>query len=99
VCSSVNEKSVFRQVAARIPEEPEKKNVLHLFEILTGEKPLSEGEQIIPDFKVPAGTSNDSWRTLKSWSRWWKRINHLSEYYFLITALFQTCTITNNCIH
>ena len=97
--SSINEKSVFRQVAMRIPEEPERKNVLHLFEILAGEKPLSEGEQIIPDFKVPAGTSNDLWRTLKSWSRWWKRINHLSEYYFLITALFQTCTITNNCIH
>jgi len=69
VCSSVNDTSVFRQVAMRIPEEPEKKNVLHLFEILAGEKPLSEGEQIIPDFKVQAGTSNDSWRTLKSWSR------------------------------
>lgn len=81
VCTTTEEKSVFRTLSSRIPEEPEKKNVL-LFEILTGERPLSEGEKIIPGFKVPAGMNNDAWSRLKTWSRWWKRINHLSEFYF-----------------
>lgn len=80
VCTTAEERSVFRQLATRIPEEPEKKNVLLLFEILAGERSLSEGEQIIPGFKVPAGMKNDAWRKLKTWSRWWKRINHLSEF-------------------
>ena len=42
VCTTTEEKSVFRTLSSRIPEEPEKKNVLLLFEILTGEGPLSE---------------------------------------------------------
>lgn len=79
VCKSPEEKELFRQLATRIPKEPEKKNVLHLFEVLAGEKPLCDGEGIVPGFKVPAGVNNDGWRKLKSWSRWWKRINHLSE--------------------
>ena len=81
VCTTTEEKSVFRTLSSRIPEEPEKKNVL-LFEILTGERPLSEGEKIIPGFKVPAGMNYDVWSRVKTWSRSWKRINHLSEFYF-----------------
>ena len=80
VCQTAQEKTVFRTISSRITEEPYQNNVLRLFDILAGERPLSDGENIIPDFKVPSGVKNDSWGKLKPWSRWWKRVNHLSEF-------------------
>ena len=74
---------MFRKLSSSISEEPGEKNVL-LFEILAGERPLPEGETIIPGFKVPAGVKNEAWRRQKTWSRWWKRINHFREFYQFI---------------
>ena len=55
-----------------------------LFEVLKGERPISDAEKLIPKSAIDASCaqSNESadWTVAETWAYWWLRRRHLRKY-------------------
>lgn len=73
---------VFKTLARKIEEGPEKENVLLIFEVLSGKRKLEDASHVIgKDLSSELQKiDNHSWTKLKHWSRWWCRVNHLAMF-------------------
>ncbi|KAK3750008.1 hypothetical protein QZH41_008651, partial [Actinostola sp. cb2023] len=78
VCMCKEKSAAFKRIAAQISTEKEKTEVLDLFAILAGDKPVPS--------KYGANIVNNHWRRLQKWKLWWTRESHLR----MFTVAYQT---------
>jgi hypothetical protein len=76
VCNSQEESKIFKSFGCIIENEPEKDNVLKIFNILCGKKDISCASKYVsvPDIE---GLSNEHWKKLK---HWWRQDRHLQMF-------------------
>ena len=82
---------VFTTIAYHIPDVSTEEDVLKLFDVLTGEKPLLEVLAICQLGSTTVQYADvhkpENWKPLKHWAEWWKRPSHLREFITIQHAL------------
>lgn len=82
VCQSDKETQIFKSLARKIEEEPDKDNVYLIFDVPSGSRKLENAKHFIEsDLSSKLDKhGNQSWTKLNHWSKWWCRLNHLAMF-------------------
>ena len=85
VCQSRDEETIFKTLARRVEDATKKEDVMEIFDILSGKKPLKNATPYVTEnlkqfCKENNDVSNDGWKKLKHWANWWTRSRHLQMF-------------------
>ena len=80
VCSTSEEKRVFTSLGSMIMAEQDEQIVRELFAAMAGRTSLEDLPARLKEQLPSMIVDNKRWELAHSWSQWWMRPVHLSEY-------------------
>ena len=87
VCETSASLKVFKYLADKVTTCQAKQEVQAIFNVLSGDRPLSSVKNVLPEDMKKEEIDNASWTKLQNWKKWWTREEHLSKFTFSFPRL------------